>query len=261
MFKKILFLIIAIGLAIIATFVQQVLDNELPYKVSVEISDTAYTFALPRVNEGVVDCIVELNVANPAVHGYIHYRLYNSNGTWRKIKLLRLNEKLVSIIPYQKPMIKIEYYLELVDGQGKIYPIAKNQPLVVLFREQVPRLLTYIIALLLFVSLIISNYMGMVTAFNIPYFLKYVRLMFYLLGTAIVLDFAAYLYAYRHLFVVPSPYNDMLFFKNLIIFAIWAILFYVQKNGKERRLAVLAGSLLTLVLYCAPDHFVFQAFF
>lgn len=85
--------------------------------------------------------------------------------------------------------------------------------------------------------------------------------MFYLLGTAIVLDFAAYLYAYRHLFVVPSPYNDMLFFKNLIIFAIWAILFYVQKNGKERRLAVLAGSLLTLVLYCAPDHFVFQAFF
>lgn len=261
MFKKILFLFIAVGSAIVASFIQQILDNDYPYKISVDLSGKTYTFALPKVNEGVADCVIELNIPDTQIHGYIYYKLYNSSSSWRKIKLLRLNDKLVCILPYQKPMVKIMYYLELVDNSGKIYPIAQDRPLVVLYREHPPRILTYLIALLFFTSLIISNYLGLVTAFNIPYFLKYVRLLFYLLLAAIVLDFVAYLFAYRHLFVTPSPYNDMHFFKHLIIFVLWAILFYFHRKGEEKRLAVLAGSVVTIVLYCVPDHFVFKPFF
>ncbi|MGC8803448.1 MAG: hypothetical protein ACP5PS_06695, partial [Bacteroidales bacterium] len=204
MFKKILFLTIGIGLAIVSVFVQHFFDNDFPYKVSVQLSGTIYTLALPKVNEGVVDCVVELNIPDKRIHGYIYYKVYGTNGSWRRVKLLRLNDKLVSILPYQKPTVKLIYYLELTDDKGKIYPVGKDNPLVVLYRDQVPRLLSYIVALLFFISLIISNYVGLATTFSIPYFIKYVRLLFYLLLSAVLLDFVAYLYAYRHLLVMPS---------------------------------------------------------
>lgn len=261
MFKKILFLIIAFALAIVAVFVQHFFDNEFPYKISIDLLGNSYMLALPKVNEGVVDCIVELNIPDKHIHGYIYYKVYGSNGSWRRVKLLRLNDKLVSILPYQKPMVKLIYYLELTDDNGKIYPVAKDNPLVVLYREQVPRLMSYMVSLLIFISLIISNYVGFATAFNIPYFIKYVRLLFYLLLVAVLLDFVAYLIAYRHLLVLPSPYNDMRFFIHMLIFTLWAILYNLQRKGNENRLPVLVGSLLTLFLYCAPDHFVFKPLF
>lgn len=261
MFKKLLFLIIAFTLAIVAVFVRHIFENDFPYKVSVDVSETSYNLALPKVNEGVMDCIVELNIPDTQIHGYIYYKLYGSNGTWRKVKLLRLNNKLVCILPYQKPMVKLMYYLELEDSKGKIYPVAKDQPFVVLFRAQVPRLLSYVITLLFFISLVISSYAGLVTGFNIPYFLKYVRLIFYLLLAAIVLDFIAYLYAYRHLLVEPSPYNDLRFFIHLLIFSLWAFTFYLQRKGSEKRYVVFVASLLTIFLYCAPDHFIFKPLF
>ncbi|MCX7987684.1 MAG: hypothetical protein N2662_12175 [Bacteroidales bacterium] len=261
MLKKILFLIIAIAISITAVFVQQIMDNEFPYKANVEISGKTYSLSLPKVNEGVVDCIIELNIPDKEIEGYLYHKVYNSNGTWQRIKLLRINDKLVSILPYQKPMIKLYYYIELRDGNGNSYFVHKDNPFVVLFRNHPPRVLSYAISLLLFFVLIVSNYLGLVSAFKINHFIKYIRLLFYMLSAAVILDFISYWIAYQHLLVVPSPHNDLRIFKYLIIFILWLLVYYSHRNNKEKRIIVLLSSIITLFLFCLPDHFVFQSFF
>jgi hypothetical protein len=261
MLRKILFFAIAAGLTVIAVFVQQIMDNDFPYRTTLNLPDKSYTFSLPKVNEGVVDCIIELTIPDPNYEGYLYYKMFGSNGNWKRIKLLRLNDKLVSILPYQKPMVKLMYYLEIADSKGNLYPIHKDNPLIVLFRNQVPRIITYSIALLFFVSLIFSSYAGIVAVFNVSHLFKYIRLVFYLLLVALMLDFIAYIIAYQHILVEPSPHNDLRFYKNLIILILWSLLYFSHRNRPEKRFFVVAVSLLTLLLFVAPDHLIFRVLF
>ncbi len=260
MLKKILFLTIAIVISIIAVFIQQFLDNDQHYHTTIKINNNKYYLDLPKVNEGVIDCIIEVKIPDHEVEGYVYYKLLNSKGKWERIKMLRLGDKLVSIIPYQKANIKIQYYFEFFK-EGKIYTFHKEEPFVVLFRNEVPKVLTYLYAILLFVSLIISNYLGILTIFNIPIFFKYIHFLFYILTITILINLISHLWAYRHIFVTLSPNADLRFYKYLIIYALWFIVFKWFDKYEGNRIKILIISVLTLFLFCVPDHYIFKFLF
>jgi hypothetical protein len=257
MFKKILFFGIAVALSILTVAVEQVLNNDFFYKNTIDIRNKTYSFNLPKVNSGEVDCIIELNIPDTAVHGKIFYKLYKSKNDWTSISLLRLNDKLVSILPYQKPNVKYAYYIELYSNKGVSTIGSKDSFYVVRFKGEVPKLISYTKTLIFFIALILSCYVGIYTMFNYENFLKYSRLVFYLLIAGIILDLTSFLIAYHHLFIVPSSVNDLSFYKNLIIFIVWGIVFYIQRDDKEKRIPVLIASLLTLILYCIPENNLF----
>ncbi len=256
MFRKILFLGIAIGISIVAVIIQQFLDKDYPYKTSILIGEKSYNLSLPVVNQGTIDCIIELEIPDTSIHGAVYFKLFNSQTKWKRNGLIRLNDKLVSILPYQKPNVKLMYYLELTDGKNT-YPIAKEQPVVVRYENEVPKYIQYPGVVLYFLALIIICYLGMVTLFGIPDFKKYIRWAFILISIGTIFEAIRFFLAYHHLLLLPDPYNNFTFFKLIIIFLIWWAI-YKLNSIKERRFLTLLAVIISLALYILPHQTIFQ---
>lgn len=258
MFKKIFILLVATFLAIILTFLQEFLSNQRPVMASTIIKENKYSFYLPVINEGVVDCIIELNVPDTSIWGKIYYQLHgNNNNRWYSVRLLRLNDKLVSILPYQKPNVKLAYYIELYDEQNNIYPICKDNPIVLRYKAHVPKIITYTSVVLFFIAIIIIAYLAIITGYLKEHFVLYVKWAFYLLLISVFFQFVDYVISYRNLLMQPSLYNDLTFYKNLLIFICWLIVYKVNQKH-ENRIPTLIISWLVLFLYFLPDHLIFS---
>jgi hypothetical protein len=257
MFKKILFLSIAGGLTIVATFVQQLSSSDRPYNTSVNIGSTTYDFQLPVVHEGNEESLVEITLPDTSIHGQLFYKKYNIEEKWRTNNLIRMNENLVSVLPHQKPNIKIQYYIEL-NSKGKTYFIAKQNPVVVRFQGEVPKYILYPQVLVMFISLVIAIFAGMLALFNIDTYKKYAKIAFYLffLG-GFLIGLLVHMISFRHLFIQSLTCNDLTFYKNSIIFLIWLVVYYMNKKY-DIRYYTLAGAVLTLVLFCLPQHILFS---
>lgn len=252
MLRKILFLAIASAITIIATIVQQIISSDSPYRVSTLINSTDYSFKLPVLHEGNDECLIELNIPDTAIRGTIYYKIYKSSQNWNANALIRLNDNLVSILPHNKPNIKIEYYIEL-SSKGKIYPLAKEKPVVVRFQSIVPKPISYLHVVILFLAIILSCFTGILTITEVGSYKKYARLTFYFLAGSIVLGLAVHLISFRHLFLQINQYNDLSFYKYLVIVALWSMVFYLDKH-KTWWFVTLLVSLVTLLLYCLPQN-------
>jgi hypothetical protein len=256
MFQKVSLLLISVGLAIVAVFIQQFFISDNPVKADVQINGNKYTFKLPVFYEGDEECIIVLSIPDKGVKGSVSYKVASSNDKWKTNKLIRMNDNLVSVIPRQKPNIKIEYFITLA-SYSKTYTMPLGNPIYIRYQKMVPKPIFYPYVLTLFMALILACYTGFLTVYNINPFKKYIQLTFYLLICSIVLGLIVHLISFRHLFLQLSPYNDLTFYKNLIIFLLWFGIYQLNKK-KEYRFMTLAVAILTLLLYCTPQHIVFH---
>jgi hypothetical protein len=256
MLKKVLLLAISIALAILAAFIQQVFISDNPVKTSIEINKNYYTLKLPVVYEGIQECLIELPIADSSVSGVIYYKVAKANDDWKTNSLIRMNDNLVSILPAQKPNVKLEYFITLT-SKGITYKLPIDKPVIIRFQDIVAKMVYYPFVILLFISLILSCYTGLLSAYNIQPTKKYIKLTFYFLLGSIILGLSVHLIAFRHLFLQISPNNDLSFYKNLLIFLLWLGIFYLSKKH-ENRYIILTVSVLTLILYCYPQHLLFN---
>jgi len=255
MIQKVLFLLIAAALTIIATFVQQFSSSDRPFNRDVKINGTSYSFSLPVLHEGNEECLIEINLPDSSVRGNLVYKLLNSSEEWKSTNLIRMNDKLVNVLPIQNANIKISYYIELI-SQGKTYFISKSKPIIVRFQETVPKYILFPQVMIMFLALIIACFSGLLSIFNADSFKKYANLTFYLFSVGVFLSLLIHIIAFRHLLLQLMPYNDLSFYKNLIIFFIWFGLFKINKKY-DYRYFTLTATVFTLILYCMPQHFIF----
>jgi hypothetical protein len=97
----------------------------------------------------------------------------------------------------------------------------------------------------------------MLTFSHIDSYKKYARVSFYLFTlAALIIGLIIHLISFRHLFVQVANYNDLTFYKNVIIFLLWLLVYYVNKKSEFKYLT-LAISIFTLILYCIPSNNLF----
>ena len=255
MIQKVLFLLIATALTIIATFVQQFSSSDRPYNTDIKINSKSYSLSLPVLHEGNEECLIEINLPDTTVKGNLVFKLLNSSEEWKSTNLIRMNDNLVNVLPIQNANIKISYYIEL-NSKGKTYYISKEKPIIVRFQETVPKYILFPQVMIMFLALIIACFSGLLSIFNADSYKKYANLTFYLFSGGVFLSLLIHIIAFRHLLLQLLPYNDLSLYKNLIIFLIWFGLFKLNKKYDYRYLT-LTATVFTLVLYCLPQHFIF----
>ena len=256
MLKKVLFLAIALGITIVATFIQQFSSYDRPYKAVIMINEEIYKLRLPVVHDANEECLIELNIPDTSVSGTIFFKVYQSNENWHSNNLIRMSDKLLNILPVTQPNVKMQYYI-MLHSRSSQFAIAKEEPVVIRFQKEVPKYLLYPYVLLMFLALILSNFAGMLTVYNIDSYKKYIGITFYLFLATLVFGLIWHIISFRHFFMQISPYNDLSFFKYLIILGIWWGVYKISQKHDWRYL-ILSASVVTLVLYCIPAQLVFS---
>jgi hypothetical protein len=252
MIKKVTLLLFSIGLAIVATFIQQLTSSDRPHRKYVIVNDTLVKVDLPVVHEG--DDIISFALPDTSIKAYIFYKQLNIDENWERINCIRMGENMESVFPFHKPNIKIQYFVELVKN-GKSYFLAKNNPVVLRFQDLPPKYLLFPYVILMFIALTLSCFSGILAAWKSESYKKMGALTFYLILTGTLLSLIIQLVTFKHLLIQISVHNDISFYKNLVILVLWILVFYTSKKYSFRGLTI-AVSILTLVLYCLPQHFI-----
>jgi hypothetical protein len=233
---------------------QKFYSVERPYKVYSNINGEVVTYKLPSFHEGNEGCIVELNIEDSTAEGYLYYRIVGGD-VWSSVKLVRMNENLISIIPNHKINTKVQYYLKLIVS-GKTYFLAHKEPAVVRFQSEVPKLIVFPQEILNFIALIFAFFTGLYAVFKIDTYKKYSLYGFYFFSAATLLGLVICLISFRTIFLKFNSYNDLIFYKEFLIFLFWLIIYYLNKK-KGSRYITASLAFLTLIVYCLPQNILF----
>jgi hypothetical protein len=252
MIKKVTLLLFSVGLAIVATFIQQLTSSDRPHRKYVVVNDTLVKVVLPVVHEG--DDIISFVLPDTSIKAYIYYKQLNIDEHWDKITCIRMGENIESVFPFHKPNIKIQYFIELIKN-GKSYFVAKNNPVVLRFQDLPPKYLMFPYVILMFIALTLACFSGILALMKSESYKKMVAVTFYLILSGTLLSLVIHLVTFKHLLIQISVYNDISFYKNLGILVLWFSLFYLNKKY-ALKVATIAISFITLLLYCLPQHFI-----
>jgi hypothetical protein len=258
MFKRIALLFAAGALAVAATIFQQATSSYNPVKSEITINENDYSFKLPTVHEGDEECLIELYLPDSAVTGNVQYRLYNSNEEWKSNKLIRLSDNMITILPNQKPLIKLEYYLEL-NYKGTPFTVRKENPVVVRFQKETHKAIQYPYVLLLFTGLVFSCFAGLLAIYKSDSYRKYGITTFYFVAGSFFLALLVHFVSTRHILLQLSPYNDMSIYRMILIFFVW-FWCYRANIKKEARIVTIIASILMLILFSFPQKYIFMMF-
>lgn len=258
MLRKVFVLAIALLLAILATFLQQFFSTDRPYKFYMQLNEIEYKIKLPAIHDEAEECLFEINIPDTAVKGTIYYRQFNSSEKWAEIQLIRMGDNLVSVLPANKPNSKLEFYVTFTTN-GNIYNIGQKEPLVVRYLGEVPKLLTYSYVILLFISLLLAIYVGLISLYNIDSYKKYSNYLFYMFGAITLLGIIIHYMWYRHFFIENTLLNDLKLYKYILAFGLWAMVYKLNKKYKARFITLIV-SVITLILYIVPTQSIFKLF-
>jgi hypothetical protein len=255
MFKKLLLLSISIAVAITASIYQQITGPEKPYNAELKVSGTLHNFKLPSVYEGDDECLIEIPISDSTIIGHIFYKKYNVNEQWKSLRLIRMNDNLVSIIPYEKPVIKVEYYLEFTSNNQKYY-VFKEKPAVVRFQGKIPKIIHYPYVLLIFITLILTVFSAFLALYKLDSHSKYFNLSYLLFAIGTVISAIIFFISMKHLYIAINQYNDLTFYKTLFVYAVFTIAYLANKKKNHIYYPIIVAAIL-LICYFVPQSVLF----
>lgn len=259
MLKKVIYLLIACGVAICAVFIRQFSDSDRPLTHYAVIGENEYKLKFPIVSEGKDECLVDFEIPDSSVTGKLHYRLANSSMTWKSQSMVRTGNTLVTMIPPFKPNVKITYYIELTKN-GTTIAVAKNNPVWLRYQRVVPKYISYPYDFLYLLIVLLLIYVCILAIYNIRTYAKYLRASFYISVGVILFSFVIHLVSFRHVFLAFDPHNNLTFYKDLVAFLFLYFIFKMRQKPKARFL-IIGIPLLVLLLYCIPQHVMFSMFY
>jgi hypothetical protein len=256
MFKKLLFFGLSIVLSIVAVIFQRLTGPDEDYKIKTSINGIKYSFKFPKTQEGETKdegCLIQIVI--PADSGFVYYKHYDIKEIWTRNKMNHnFNENLICVLPYQKPLIQLEYYFELF-VKNKRHFICKENPMIVRFQRSVPKTVTYPYVVLLFISFIFSIFSALMSISFFDSHKKYFSFSFYVLSTGMIFGILNYLLSARHIFVRLSPYNDLTFYKSFIVYAVFAWTFLANRKRPNKLYPIIAGAMMIIFYFLPQDLF------
>lgn len=265
--KKTLLWILAVVITISAAIYQRTTGPTYPRTEKVILGGTTYNLELIRTS-GARDARVKLPIKDTAVHAVIFFKKLGIAEDWTRIdfkltdikyhsafmkKIMRKKDEtvLAAYLPQQPAAGKLEYYIQLVKN-GQTVEVAKNQPVVIRFKGDVPSgvLIPHII--LMFLAMLFSTIAGLFAIFKIERFRRYA------LWTFVILFIGGFIfgpwvqwYAFGEWWTgIPFGW-DLTDNKTLIAFVFWvAALFGIK--GKGRSWLIILAAVMTIVIFSIP---------
>lgn len=265
--KKTLLWILAIVITISAAIYQRTTGPTYPRDEKVILGGKTYKLELIRTS-GARDARVKLPITDTAVHAAIFYKKLGIAEEWTRVefkltdiryhsafmkKILRKKDEtvLAAYLPQQPAAGKLEYYVQM-EKSGQTLEVAKNQPVVIRFKGDVPAgvLIPHII--LMFLAMLFSTIAGLFAIFKIERFRRYA------LWTFVILFIGGFIfgpwvqwYAFGEWWTgIPFGW-DLTDNKTLIAFVFWvAALFGIR--GKGRPWLIILAAVMTLVVFSIP---------
>jgi hypothetical protein len=242
---------LAVILTVAAALYQRVTGPTYELKGTVAVAGAEIKYELPRSCDSTEDCPIAIQ-APAGVEGYLEYRRFRTQEPLVRIPLVRRDGELVGALPRQQAAVKLAYTVTLASGDETV-PLAGGETVVARFKDPVPTgvLIPHII--IMFAGMLASTAAGL-TALDRKrnprrMALWAVGLLFvggFIMGP-LVQKFA--FGAYWTGFPLGADLTDT---KTLISFLFWVGAVIAGRKGRPARGAVIAASVVTLVIFLIP---------
>ncbi len=242
---------IAIVVTLGAAVFQRSTGPTYPKKYKIETSTGEYNFKLKRSHSIGTDFFVELKEAPEKLRGKVIYRPYPTDKAWEEVAFVKEGNSLKAQLPVQPAAGKLEYYLVLDEGTGEKI-VAKEKPVVIRFKGDVPAGFMIPHILCMFLAMLFANLSGIMVIFKDKRFKKYMRLAFYfLLAGGAILGPIIQKYAFGA-YWTGFPFGfDLTDNKTLISLVFFAIAFFGNLK-KDRPWLALMAVIILLMVYSIP---------
>jgi len=277
MLKKVLIWVFAVIITLSAAVYQRYTGPTKPKTIEFVLNENTYKVKLDRSSggdnnshgrPGSNDARIKLSIKDTSVTAKIYYRKYNTEDEWitsdftryyRKMDSWFMNkilgiyevEGLMAKLPQQPPAGKLEYYIDVYDGDY-VAVLGKENPIVIRFKAAVPGIVLIPHIIIMFFAMFLSNLAGLMAIGNISRFRFYTILTFIFLTIGgMILGPIVQKYAFGDLWTgVPFGW-DLTDNKTLIAFLFWGAALIWTKESKRRYLAIIA-SLILFAIYTIP---------
>jgi hypothetical protein len=267
MLKKIAIWFLAMVITAAAAYYQRKTGPTHPKSVTVTLADNTWDVSLLRSN-GARDARIKLPMIDPNIKATLYYKKFRFDEDWKsvefEVKPLRghpgMSQKksnkppkmgFVAYLPQQDPAGKLEYYIEL-SGYGDETYIAKDAPVVIRFKGDVPAGVLIPHILFMFLSMLLATVAGMYAIFKIKAFRK---LTYWTFGVLFIGGFIlgpwVQWYAFGDWWTgIPFGW-DLTDNKTLFAFLFW-IAAVIGNRKKSRPGLVILAAVMTLVIFSIP---------
>ncbi len=152
--------ILAVIITLSAAVYQRMTGPTYPKRISAELGGQTFKYKLPRSHGGEGDLLLQTAVPDTSYRGNVFYRRYKTDTEWRKIEMRRTEGALIAALPHQPPAGKLEYFIELTQGNKK-YDLPNGTTVVVRFKGAVPSTVLFPHILFMFIAMLLSNMSGL----------------------------------------------------------------------------------------------------
>jgi hypothetical protein len=249
--KKPLFWTLAVVITVASAFYQRLTGPTHPLRAGADVAGSTFHFELPRSGDSTADEVIKLAVPAPA-GAYLEYQRYKTDDPWTREDFVRTDGDLVGSLPRQPAAGKLAYKVVLVSA-GRETPVTGGEPVIIRFKDPVPSWLLILHVLVMFSGMLASTAAGLAALDRSrnprPFALWALGLIFaggFIMGP-LVQKFAF------GVFWSGFPLGvDLTDTKTLLIFFLWVAAVIAGRKGKPARGAVLAASVVTLLVYLIP---------
>jgi hypothetical protein len=245
------FWLLAVLITLASAFYQRMTGPTHPLRAKAVIAGSTLRFDLPRSGESTADEVIEIPVPAPA-EAYLEYQRYKTDEPWVREPFVRRDKELVGSLPKQPAAGKLAYRISIV-SEGREIPVTGNEPVVIRFKDPVPLWLLIVHVIGMFSGMLASTAAGLAALDRKR---NPRRFALWALGLIFVGGFILGPLVQKFAFGVfwsGFPFGmDLTDTKTLLTFVLWVAAVIAGRKGKPARGAVLAASIVTLVVYLIP---------
>lgn len=246
--KKTLIWILAIFITLGSAYYQRKTGPTYPKKVSVNLAENNLSFKLIRSGITGEDCKIEIPVKSDSISGKIFYKRFPISESFNEIILIREDNKLIGMLPFQPPAGKLEYYISLIKENEEYV----SEHVIIRFKDSVPSWALIPHVILMFAAMLLSNLAGLFAGFRIEkhVLLGNIAFILLLLGGMIFGPIVQH-YAFGQAWTgIPLGW-DLTDNKTLIAVIFWLIAVLGNRKNPKFRNTIIASIVLFLI-YIIP---------
>lgn len=224
-----------------------------PMSGKVKISGQEIMYHLPRSADVGKSKLIELNVPDDNIIGYVKYKRYKSFDEWKIRQLEREGDMLHGYLPSQPPAGKVMYEVYLINLNGENVKLAE-EPVIIRFKGSVPAFILIPHIFCMFIAMVFGMRAGIGSLFKNDtrlYNQSLWAFIFFAIGGAILGPIVQY-YAFGAFWTGWPFGSDLTDNKTLLSLIMWLIAVLQIRKHPERRGWVTAATIVMLAVYLIP---------
>jgi hypothetical protein len=218
------------------------------------INNQQINYKLIRTAENDKDAEISLKVPDTTVQATIRYKRYKSHDEWATAPMVRIEDKLVFMIPRQPSAGKIMYDIDLTSDQEQIKLAGKDgEPVVMRFKGRVPRGVLIPHIFLMFLGLLFSTRTAIEALIHgrNTYHYSLVTLLFLVVG-GLILGPIVQRYAFGAFWTGWPFGHDLTDNKTIVMVLVWVFAALKLRKDRASRLWPVIAAVSVLAVFLIP---------